>query len=147
VTVTGKCICETNTCQTAQICMPLCSSSLVTCSMQQTPANIVILTSIFTCNDRTCRFLKEAPGLNHRVHKHIYINLTSSIRIPNAERILHKNSVLWPNYWLSWSLMHCPTVIPIFLKYLTNIQYIISSWSLTSKSRLKNPNNFIYIWS
>jgi hypothetical protein len=56
VRVTGKCLCETNTCQTAQICLSLSYSLLVACrSVKQTPVIIVILTSIFTFHDRTCR--------------------------------------------------------------------------------------------
>jgi len=35
---------------------------LVTCRpVKQTPVTTVILTSIFTCHDRTCRFLKQDP--------------------------------------------------------------------------------------
>jgi hypothetical protein len=88
------------------------------------------LTRIFTCNDRTCWFMKQAPRLYYGVHLniYIYINLTSSIRIPNAGRIPHKNSVLTKllAIFKSDALSHC---IPNFSKCLTNVQYMISSWS------------------
>jgi hypothetical protein len=58
LTVTGKSLCETDTCQTAQICLSLCCSWLVACSVKQTPVTNAILTSIFICHGRTCRFVK-----------------------------------------------------------------------------------------
>ena len=41
--------------------------------------------------------------------------------------------------------MHCFTVFPFLLRYLTNAEYMISSWSVASKSTLIIPNNFISI--
>jgi transcription initiation factor IIE alpha subunit len=43
--------------------------------------------------------------------------------------------------------MYSPIVLPFFLQYLMNAKYIISSRSITSKSKLMISNNFIYIWS
>jgi len=44
-------------------------------------------------------------------------------------------------------LMHCFTVFPFFLQYLTNAEYMISSWSGALKTTLMIPNNFPCIWS
>jgi len=63
MTVIGKCLCETNTCQTAQICLSLCCSLQVACSVKQTPVIIVILTNIVTRHDRTCHFVKQAHAV------------------------------------------------------------------------------------
>jgi hypothetical protein len=37
--------------------------------------------------------------------------------------------------------MHCFTVFPFLLKYLTNTEYRNSSWAVASKSTLMIPNN------
>jgi hypothetical protein len=57
-----------------------------------------------------------------------------------------------PNWIISFlevykDLMHCFIVFPFSLKYLTNAQYMISSWAAASQSTLLIPNNFLYIWS
>jgi hypothetical protein len=40
-------------------------------------------------------------------------------------------------------MMHSPIALPFFLQYLTNAKYLISIWSITSKSTLIIPNNLI----
>lgn len=37
--------------------------------------------------------------------------------------------------------MYCPIILPVFLQYLTNADYMIISWSVTSKYTLMTPNN------
>jgi len=42
--------------------------------------------------------------------------------------------------------MYCPIILPLFLQYLTNTEYLISSWSITSKSTLMIPSIKKWIW-
>ena len=43
--------------------------------------------------------------------------------------------------------MHCLIVFPYLLKYLTNTEYVISSWPIASESTLVIPHNFLCIWN
>jgi hypothetical protein len=42
-------------------------------------------------------------------------------------------------------LMYCPTVLPFFLHFLINTEYLNISWSTTLKSTLMIPNNFMCV--
>jgi hypothetical protein len=62
---------------------------------------------------------------------------------------LNKNIIqdLHPNWIISFlevykELMYCFIVLPFFLKYLTNAEYVISSWPAASKSTLMIPSGY-----
>ena len=51
---------------------------------------------------------------------------------------------------LSWSLKIADALfhfIPIFLNYLKNAEYMISSQPVASESTLMIPNNFLHMWN
>jgi hypothetical protein len=49
-----------------------------------------------------------------------------------------------PPNWIIGFVLHC---IPIFLRYLTDAEYVNISWSVVWKSTLMIPSNFVCIWS
>jgi hypothetical protein len=42
---------------------------------------------------------------------------------------------------------NCPIILACLLQHLMNAEYLIGSWSITFKSTLIFPNNFIQVWS
>jgi hypothetical protein len=62
--------------------------------------------------------------------KHILISLTSFIGVPCAVGILYNTSLLTESYVFSKSikLIYCPIILIVFLQYVTNAGYLISSY-------------------
>jgi hypothetical protein len=72
-----------------------------------------------------------------------------ALGIPNLMRILYNTSLQIESYaFLKFikadALLHC---IPIFLKYLSNAEQMISSRAIASKSTLMIPNNILCVWN
>ena len=65
--------------------------------------------------------------------------------MPNSIITLCKSFLLTELYaFLKYKwLMHSLIVFPFLHKYLTNAEYIISSWPVTSKVTLLIPNNVL----
>jgi hypothetical protein len=75
--------------------------------------------------------------------KHILINRTTFIVIPNSVRTLYNVSLLngLQTFLKSDVLSHYSA---LFISIWKNAEYLISSWSFMSKCILMIPNNFVY---
>jgi hypothetical protein len=110
----------------------------------------------FSASQEIPRILCNPQGY-YRIHMCHHLSVSWACQIQayqfNGENKLIRILIqdLPPNWIITFrevytELMHCYVVfLFFFFKYLTNAEYMISSWPVASKSMMMIPGNFLYI--